>query len=358
MKKTLLTAFSILTTGILAQAQVTITSSDIGLSYNTVKYQAKDTMPGSQITITAAGSGQTWDYTTLNLHDVDTLTFINPATAPNASTFPTANHCFSTLANGNTTYAYLKATTGNVSAIGATVQNPFGTNNLVLKISPAQMIAAFPSSVGSGTTTSYYKFKVQLSGAEVGGQAASFDSVRVVYHGKRLITPDADGTIQTVDGTKNVLRIETISLDTLNTDGKLSFIGWTPLSETYDTVYTYDFWANGEGYPVVTAEYDEINAVVDNVTYMVADPLGLIKQAASSTNAQIFPNPNTGNFKVLTMDNSNVTITDVTGRVLYSNNFESGLTSVSLNEYAGVYLVKTTNLKNGVISTQRLIINK
>lgn len=356
MKKTLLSAISLISFGLFAQAQTTITSSDVGSTIGTSKYQAQDTLPASSITVTGPGSGQTWDFTALNIHNVDTLTFLNPSTAPNSASFPNATHCFQTQADGNLTYTYLNTTSTSVRAIGATLQNPFGTNDLVIKINPSQMIAAFPASVGSGTTTSYYRFKIQLSGAEVG--QAQLDSVRLILHGKRLITPDADGSLQTIDGTKNVLRIETISLDTNDTEGKIAFLGWTPLQQTFDTSYTYDFWANGEGFPIVSISYDYYNAVVTNVTHTVLNPLGINKTSLNQELVQLFPNPNNGSFRILTKENSLVNVYDVMGREVYAADLEAGLTSVTISENSGVYLVKSTNKNSGEVTTQRLIINK
>ena len=80
-----------------------------------------------------------------------------------------------------------------------------------------------------------------------------------------------------------------------------------------------------------------------------------------NSTAKIFPNPNTGEFSVITtniaQNKSKIYVYDVLNNMIYSSKLNSGSTKVSLvNKPAGVYWYKIADETGKVISTGKLIV--
>jgi hypothetical protein len=80
MKRSILSIMAVAALGITganAQSAITLNTTDLAYIGKVVK-QASDTMPGSSIVPGPAGTNQTWNFSALMQHSVDTLTFTNP----------------------------------------------------------------------------------------------------------------------------------------------------------------------------------------------------------------------------------------------------------------------------------------
>ena len=72
-----------------------------------------------------------------------------------------------------------------------------------------------------------------------------------------------------------------------------------------------------------------------------------------SSTISLYPNPTSGSFLLNTSENVNITMFDITGRMVKQLKYTNQAVSVEgLN--AGIYVVQIEN--NGVITTQKLIV--
>jgi hypothetical protein len=235
------------------------------------------------------------------------------------------------------------------------MDNPFNPGNyLALKMNPPMNFINFPAMVGSGTVTSYYKFKVQFSGAEVG--ASQFDSIRITTSGKRMVTPDADGVLTTPEASFNVLRVETISHDTTVIAGKL-FSFWSPLQTNYDTSYNYDFWSTTSQFPAVSLSYDHKTQQVTGAQWLTTNPLGIKNTNSNQNIFTVAPNPSSGRILINAQIPSNVKVFDTTGKIVYQTDITQGVTGLNLTDLPnGIYQILYTT--NTGTQTNKILINK
>jgi len=355
MKKTLLSIAALVISSVAVQAQVIINSSNINPSIGQTYYQTVDTTIDQTIVITSPGANQTWDFHMLNNQDVDTLSYINASSAPKASNFPTATNCLSTTAKGKTSYDFMLKNSTKIDGVGRVMVSPFNPDStLIVKLKPAQRMANFPSKQGDAANVSYYKFKIQVKGSDVG--QPTIDSVRITQSGKRIITPDADGALTTPDWTKNALRIETISMDSTKIEGKMGV--WVNYQNRYDTTYTYDFWVPEISYPVLTLTYNYTIAEVTKAQWLTGSTLGLKSYASTGNVLKVFPNPSNGKFNVLFPTSGTLQLIDALGKVIYSSNYNKGNNLLDFTAYSeGIYQMLFVG-ETGTSITQKIVINK
>jgi len=105
------------------------------------------------------------------------------------------------------------------------------------------------------------------------------------------------------------------------------------------------------GTPCGENQYGEVEDYTINVT-----PFTNVNTLSDNVFA-IYPNPNDGVFSIITTSNSNsqITISDVSGKVVYNTNTSLNSVSVDLSDInKGIYIVKVTN-ETGV-NVERIII--
>ena len=121
------------------------------------------------------------------------------------------------------------------------------------------------------------------------------------------------------------------------------------LNDTYSGTQ-YDNTSNET--PCGTSTYGEVEDYTININIT---PAGI--NTLSDNIFAIYPNPSNGVFNIITTSNSNseITISDVSGKVVYNNNTNLNNVSVDLSEInKGIYIVKVTN-ETGV-KVERIII--
>ena len=81
-----------------------------------------------------------------------------------------------------------------------------------------------------------------------------------------------------------------------------------------------------------------------------------LENNVKSNSINIFPNPTEGQFKINNLtNNSNILITDITGRIIYQNNVNSNELTIDLSEQpTGVYFINISDNKTSY--TQKLIV--
>ena len=123
-----------------AFAQITVTDTDL-VGIGDVIFQAYDSVPGQAINTGNTGANQSWDFSTLQVTELDTTTIISPIGTPYASIHPTANLC---IKNDNEYYYINK----NASGIGIV-----GIDNLAYNfpLAPLPLSYGLTYSVGPNT---------------------------------------------------------------------------------------------------------------------------------------------------------------------------------------------------------------
>ncbi len=280
MKKSLLFVASILA-GLSSFSQITISSSNLA-SIGDQTINSNDTV--SSITITAAGPSQTWNYPSLLDHERDTIDFVDPATTPNGSNFPSSNLALSFGSSG--TYGYFSKTASVMDIVGGSLGNINAT------YSNNQTLAVFPVTYGN-TNTDTYASQAKGTGAEFGEPAA--DSIRVNITGTSYSTVDAWGTLTTPMGTFNVLRSNDTTYETTVIEGKAAPFPWTVVNTQIDTTYSHSFYTNDANSKWILLSYnlDNTGAKDGGVEWARVTPASTSIVNNSTIDFNIYPNPTT-----------------------------------------------------------------
>jgi hypothetical protein len=105
--------------------------------------------------------------------------------------------------------------------------------------------------------------------------------------------------------------------------------------------------------PYITGEIEEYTL---NITTCSS-----IEEWVSKLGFSIYPNPSSGEITVFIPDNIEpplqITLTDITGKVLWNNNISAESNIIRINQQipTGIYLIKVSDDKRGIFSTRRLI---
>ena len=242
MKKIVLT----LATAVVAtfsNAQIVVDSADFA-SVGDVIYTAQDTQV-TGITVPAGSStAQSWDYSALTTHVLDSAEFLNPAATPGASEFPGAD--IALLQDGQ--YVYLEKTDAHLDIIG--LYGDITGQGIVLPIKPlpAQRNMVFPSTLG----TTFINSSVIDSTVE-DTYTGIFDSLRLRRLTDISSEIDAFGSLTTPSATySGVLRQKLITTNTDTIWGYNQLLGmWTQVTTLVTTEYAYRFIANGKDFYVL-----------------------------------------------------------------------------------------------------------
>ncbi|MEI8231473.1 MAG: T9SS type A sorting domain-containing protein [Actinomycetes bacterium] len=357
MKKLLLTITIFSTAIFTSSAQITITDADIATP-NHVVYQANDTLPNI-IVGTAGATSQTWNMNTLAQHTTDTLNFIPYAWQPNVN-YPTSNlvvkqgwaNQYSFADNNSTSFSFL-GNGGTSDVMGTTVTiNQINT--------PAEKVATFPFTYNSNFVNDYtanakFYFGQMIQGFQV-------DSVRDKNIIHKTVVVDAWGNLTTPLGTYPVIRsTETkISIDSVFAFLVIAGFGsWNNIQVSGDSVVTYSWWANGVGFPLVTATTDSLGDVTKAQWLLQLPALGINEFA--SGNEGVFPNPaqNEINFITDETKQKSVHVFDVTGRKIDALGITTNQTSINTSAYAnGLYTYSIIGNDNAVVSRGKFSIAK
>ena len=190
-------------------SQITVTNSDV-LDVGDVFYQAHDTLPSSLISVGNAGANQTWDFSSLRVHEYDTIEVLDPFISSFASFHPTANLCI----DNDEGYMYIKK-----DANGAFI---LGVDDIVLN--PSLLYVPLPLNANTtGSTipitidsTIFDPFILSLIISDTLAPYISYpvvadkiDSIRVIVTESSDYEVDAWGTISIQLGTFDCLRLKT-----------------------------------------------------------------------------------------------------------------------------------------------------
>lgn len=282
-------------------AQITIDSTDMPIIGNTVILAIDTAAPGG---LSVGGTGaQTWDFSNLQVHNLDTLQFVDPASTTFTADFPNSNIAI----EGVQPVAYQTLDTTALITDGYAGDDPFGAGLTVsASFVPTQKVLDLPSTDGSmfSDTTGFDQVietvSLQLPVPDV-------DSIRLVHNAWPTSVFDAYGDVTTPAGTYTTIRqlytepsSDSIFAYCSNPVGCNVFIatlpfGWSfvpsALTEalvgvanpTVETSYTYKWWAKGEDVPVAEVETDAPGGTALSAQFIVGNKV--IAMAGGTTDA-------------------------------------------------------------------------
>lgn len=331
MKKSLLLTAGLFAVG--AQAQITINSSNYAqIGDNTLEYvdtNATGIMPG--------GTGmQTWDYSTLQVHDSSGYVFTNPSWTPNGSSFPTANLA-ADATNGQ--YIYLNRSSTEISLVGYYVDFT-GNGAEAIVLDDPDKIVEFPSTLGTtwqDNSRLYYK----TTGAAIGQPA--IDSVELIQFIEKDVNVDAYGNVTIPMGTYPSVRA---NIQTTQYDSTRIYVtvlgGWQ--AYTVDTLQgqSYEFYTDDQDirFALVTLDMDD-QGNVGEARYLGSTTIVDGIEEESNNPLNVYPNPTTGIVNIDTETGNNILVLDIAGKVIANQVAINTSSQINLSSYpAGIYFVK------------------
>lgn len=200
-----------------SQAQITLSQADFASVGDTVFMATDQTLPGINVG-TAGASAQTWNFTSLNIEDFDSLLFVAPGSAVGGADFPSANIAMVT---GATSTFFIKSAS-NVKVLGSGgAAQGFGFS---APFNPPYNILTFPTTLGTTINETSGFDVTEFIGIDttVFGMNVQLDSLRFKRDLESDITFDAHGTIGLPVGSFQALRA--YSEQTVN-DSIYAFMG-------------------------------------------------------------------------------------------------------------------------------------
>ena len=381
MKKNLF-PIALIFIGLNSFAQITVSDTDI-IDVGDIFYQAQDTLPSPLISVGNAGSNQTWDFTSLQVHEYDTIEILDPFITPFASFYPTSNLCI----DNDGTYMYINKTANETVILGV--------DDIVLD--PSLLYVPLPlSSSTSGSTvpitidsTIFDPLVLSFIISDTLAPYISYpiltdkiDSLRVIVSESSDYEVDAWGQISIQLGTFDCLRLKTVRNITStfmaycsNTSSSSSGAWYnlpsalippstlvlfnfvlTDLGFDPEAVISYQWWTND---PLIKFALVQINidslGEIDAVDFMHA-PLPSSVNNLLSNNFKIYPIPARNNLTIEAQNNelTNLTLVDVNGKEILTSKFTQ-IINLDVSQIAkGIYYL---NLKTfeGELTKQIII---
>lgn len=330
MKKALLFLLTATSFSAYAQGPTLISSSapQAGDVFITQPVDVTSFTPGS------GGSGQTWDYSAIRDSGISTTSYVvNPATTPYANLYPGATIAFYTTSGTDTAYVYDQVSSSRYTFLGNYYDLVGG-----VYYDPARVIFEYPLSYGGAYAHTF------------GGSTDNGDTIT----GVDSFTADGYGTLRLPYGTfSDVLRVKYV----IHSHSVNSGAGFF---ENIDQVQ-YSYYTLGYHSSLFDIQYttNNINGVVISATtaqYAKGVSTG-IHDMTDASQFSVYPNPSNGSFTISSdmVSGGDVTITDLTGTILWQEKLTADQQRVSVSPPAkGIYLVTIKNDKGTV--TKKLIV--
>lgn len=335
MKKIIL-LIGLISFGTLAIGQTINSTNIVGLG-DTV-YNATDNAPS--INIGTAGTGNTWNFSSLLVNKRDTIVFTHPLSIPCATTtFSSATHKF----KQDTNFAFLQKKSASLELIG------ISNGTICVASENTETIIKFPSSYNSNFTD-VSRTKTVVAGATAGYPAV--DSVKVISVTNITSNFNASGTLTTPYGVFSTIRQYLVRRTTDTIYGKSALTGgsYVLLLTQKDTAYSHQYWSDHANakFPLVSYDINAAGALTGDVIWTMR----YAANAYASVNKiekkeiSVFPNP-VRNELVIENDDviEAITITNIAGKVVYQSeqNNEKKIDVDFLTEGVYVLTVKTAD---------------
>jgi hypothetical protein len=274
MKQSLLLALALVFSTALS-AQITVTQADYGQAGDSIVV-GYDNAPPTGLNVGGTGM-QTWDFSTMSLSNINTLSFVDPATTASGAQFPNAD-----LAIERQSDTLFFQSSSSALVVDGFAGAGFGLPiNIIADFNPNSTQIEFPSTFNSSFVDTAI-FDTTVSCMEFG--IAFCDSARL----KRIVVAtslvDAYGDISTPGGNFTTIRqyYRADNQDTVWT--KLPFIGWSVFLDSVSTEHTYRWIANGEQWPVLSAQANAAGGDILAAEFVIgAQVLGFVENESSAS---------------------------------------------------------------------------
>ncbi len=352
MKKLLLLS-SALITATLSFGQISLDLSDFG-SVGDQVVVARDTA-GVGINVGSPGANQSWDFTDLLIYTYSINTFGDPDTSDAAGVFPNAEILYTSSSNNT----YFDTNNGEILLLGTNgdlgelISGQATGVELVVPFTDPQKVLDIPTNYLDQVTNDITTFEVKVAASDIGINVSFIDSIRVVHEGVASYEIDAWGEMTLLNDVEQVLRKKRVEYLVDSVFVKSSFSGntWQLIDPAQsfgildenprlDTLTSYDFFAKGRDYSMVTVNTNTDGSIVDVLfladSMLIANAIGL--------NAPCFGETGSAQASVLDL-----------GTAPYSYEWSDALsqtTETATNLNVGTYTVTITgaNGKMGIAS--------
>lgn len=343
-----------------AFAQITVTDTDL-VGIGDVIFQAYDSVPGQAINTGNTGANQSWDFSTLQVTELDTTTIISPIGTPYASIHPTANLC---IKNDNEYYYINK----NASGIGIV-----GIDNLAYNfpLAPLPLSYGLTYSVGPNTVLDSSMLNMFLPDSiapliSLNPLHNKIDSFKFTVTITNDFNVDAWGDVTIPMGTYPSLRVVAQDVTTTlasaycsNSSG-VGGSGWyTVPSQIFpaetETTNRYQWWTNDPTvkFLLVDMELDSAGNVIS--ADFLTNPQTSNVAELTENEISIFPIPATYQLNIeAEAENATYKLYDISGKLYIQNAFRN-TTKIDLSKIGkGTYLLNITSEKGSV--TKKVIV--
>jgi hypothetical protein len=313
MKKTF-TLLNLLILSFITQAQ-TITQSDHPV-VGEVWIEFIDTTGGGMV-ISPPGSGQTFDFTNLTIHDTVGVLFQPLSAAPAymnaASNFPGSGMCVLNTADSAGTF--FGSDPDGFYLNGVYQPNLFSNPSVGLNISsitfdPGQLLIPTPFSYqDTRNHTSNFTFSFVPTGIPLP------ITVTVSSSNIQFMEADGEGTLISPFGTfSNVIRYKefTYTVDSTDYSGIIN-----STVEYSDTTISYTFVKNGPQTVLASVDIDPVT--LNSIRASYYDPFSVVGLGESNAAPVLYPNPASNQISLSNVrQNSTLEIFDYTGKLIKS----------------------------------------
>lgn len=367
MKKLLLFASQLFIFIGLSSAQITITTSDMPLVNDTIRYSVAN--PTTTLDLSITGANQWWDYSSLTSTSQRIDTFFSVTSTPTAYQFYFNNSIL--YASHKASYALRgqDITFPPIVPIPISFTEVFNfVKNSTSKyenVGFGSKISGFPNSTRKNPIDVEYEFPLDYSDTSYSASEFSINIPTLAYYGQTMEREnivDGWGTLTLPMGTYNVLRVKSIltKVDTIFLD-TLGFGVTFPRPEETE----YKWLANGMSTPILKVITNL--GIISSIEYQDTLPVVGIKDLNVINIVSIFPNPTKEFVQVIfnSKDAGNLaySIKDVNGKLILSKNFNANIgknvfvIDLRNNQLTkGIYFVEL--LMNSQLFTQKLVVTE
>tara|TARA_B100001540_G_C15810087_1_gene644075 strand:- start:1600 stop:2688 length:1089 start_codon:yes stop_codon:yes gene_type:complete len=334
-------------------SQITVTDADL-LGIGDVIYQAYDEMPSPSISPGNPGSNQTWDFSSLNATESESLEIISPVGTPFESNHPTANMCIET---EESEYIYINKSSSGLSLVGFD-DIPYPQLILPLPLTYGSSTSIGPSTILDSSMINMFVAD-SLALLFSLGQAQTIDSIKIVINATTDFNVDAYGSVILPMGTFECLRLKAEDITTTEyfaycTDTLFGGIGsnWYAMNSTIfpsdvETNSSFQFWSNDPLAKFVLANfYLDSAGNVEEVEFLESSGVSSVSES-NNTYFSVFPIPATYNVTITSESNDevNTVLSDINGREVKRFEFINSITLNLEDLDKGTYILnlKTEN---------------
>lgn len=314
------------------KSQVTITDVNI-LNPGDSLFMGIDTLPNNSSILLGGTGQQTWDFSSLEEHRVDSVFLLHPDETPYYDVFPNSNE--TAFVKNDSMWVYLTKSANGLYTNGQILDIDDDGNKDTVIFEPQQLFIATPFT--------YNNIAYDTSRAEV-----KVSNLKLIVTVFMQDTADAYGNITIPLGTFESIRVHRTSVEI---DSVFLHAGndWVFASEDTVIRHEYSWWTNDSSakFRLCDFKYNpQNNSIYDEISYLKENRFSGIKNIKTGTFAiKVFPNPSGGmfTFKNNTGVINKIEIIDISGKTIKTFTGNKAIVTVDLNKNsAGIYFAKIT----------------